>query len=72
MNINDWCVLITACVGIEWTQLDEFLSYGQSSVATGGLVRNELILTNIATGRTVPVRSVTIISLNNNNNLINK
>lgn len=43
--------------GIEWTLLEEFLSYGQSPVANGGLVRNELIHTNVATGKTVAVRA---------------
>ena len=37
--------------------MDEFLSYGQSTPnAIGGWLRNELILTNVRTGRTTLVR----------------
>jgi hypothetical protein len=44
--------------GIEWVQMDEFLSYAQSSpAAIGGWVRNEIILTNVQTGRVVSVRA---------------
>ena len=38
--------------------MDEFLSYAQSApAAIGGWVRNELILTNVQTGRVVVVRT---------------
>lgn len=44
-------------IGIEWIQMDEFISYAQSApAAIGGFVRNELIVTNAQTGRTVTIR----------------
>ncbi len=42
--------------GIEWTQLNEMLSFAQTPT-TGPLVRNELALTHVRTGRTVMVRA---------------
>lgn len=47
-----------AVKGIEWIQMDEFLSYAQSSpAAIGGWVRNEILLTNVQTGRVVSIRA---------------
>jgi len=42
--------------GIEWVSLHGFLSYSYSSVGSSGLVKNELILTDIQTGKTTPLR----------------
>lgn len=51
--------LLIILLGIEWTQMDEFLSYAQTTpvTAAGTWVRNELILVNVHTGRTVTVRA---------------
>ena len=43
-------------LGIEWTHLHELLSYAQSVALTGNLVRNEVALTNVRTGKTAIVR----------------
>ena len=45
-------------IGIEWTQTDEFLSYAQTApAAIGGWVRNEVMLTNVSTGKTTTIRA---------------
>ncbi|XP_074640587.1 WD repeat-containing protein 11-like isoform X2 [Tubulanus polymorphus] len=42
--------------GIEWVSLHSFLSYAYPTPGTSGQVKNELILTNMQTGKTVQYR----------------
>ncbi|XP_070541595.1 WD repeat-containing protein 11-like isoform X2 [Ptychodera flava] len=43
--------------GIEWVSLNSFLSYGYTNPNSSGLVRNELILTDMETGSTTSLRN---------------
>ena len=43
--------------GVEWTSLNTILSYGHQNLTNSqGLVRNELIHTDIQTGHTITLR----------------
>ncbi|XP_022080580.1 WD repeat-containing protein 11-like isoform X4 [Acanthaster planci] len=42
--------------GIEWVSLTSFLSYSYPNPPSNGLVRNELLLLDLLTGRTIPLR----------------
>ncbi|XP_038045535.1 WD repeat-containing protein 11-like isoform X5 [Patiria miniata] len=47
----------TSCIrGIEWVGLSSFLSYSYHNPPSNGLVRNELLLLDLLTGRTTPLR----------------
>jgi hypothetical protein len=43
--------------GIEWVSLHSFMTFAHPQPGPSGLVRNELMLTDIQTGKSVPYRT---------------
>ena len=54
--VNVLCVLSSDRRGIEWISLSGFISFATSTPNNLGLVRNELQLVDLPTGRSVPFR----------------
>ncbi|XP_077868471.1 WD repeat-containing protein 11 [Saccoglossus kowalevskii] len=53
---REYNIHIAPIRGIEWVNLNSFLSYSFANPGNSGLVRNELILTDMLTGRTTLFR----------------
>ncbi|XP_077991912.1 WD repeat-containing protein 11-like isoform X2 [Glandiceps talaboti] len=53
---REYNIHLTQIRGIEWVSLNSFLSYAYPNPTNSGTVRNELILTDMQTGRTTTFR----------------
>lgn len=54
-KLDHWCVDLVFR-GIEWCSLHTFISYASSTANTYGLVKNDIALTDIQSGKSTQIR----------------